>query len=153
MHPVNPFTAPLRFVPRFSSAVAKALGGAHALLAILVLSASPFSWVNVVCIAGILLSALTTWWELRAVPKDFSALLYDADGSWWATREEGVRAAGAVAGPALSSPWIVVVPLRIETRRYTVVLAADVIPRDLLRRLRIGLRHRSSKPTTTSLAA
>jgi hypothetical protein len=152
MRGTNPFTAPLRIVPRFSPICARVICAIHALLVIAVSAALPISGVSVVCVAGIIISALCTWRELRALPSAFSALLFDSQGRWWATTSEGLRFEAMMSGAPLNLPWLIVVPLTVSTRRYTLVMAADVTPRDLLRRVRIGLKHRFAAPTTTSEA-
>jgi hypothetical protein len=148
----DPFVAPLRLVLRRSGTCLKAIAVLHALLAFSVLVTYPISGASVGIITGIALSAYWTHRELCAAPRAFYALLYDSDGHWWATDHTGGRFHAVMIGTPLRTSWLVVLPLAIDRRRYTVALAADVTPPDPLRRLRVRLRYASSMPTITSAA-
>ncbi len=145
----NRFTAPLRIIPRSSPSCVIALSCVHVFAAIALLITSSAVWISGALGFGIVLSALMTWRELRA-PLRFDAVLYDSDGRWSVTTAAGERFAATVQGFPWCSPWLMVVPLRVAKQRYTLVIAADVTPPDILRRLRIRLRYASAKPATIS---
>lgn len=152
MRATNRFTAPLRIIPRQSPRCLQLCAGLHLVSAAMVLASGAWGWQRIAIIVAIGISAHLSWRELRAAPLVFGAFLYDSQGVWWATTHTGERFAVHLTGTLLCLPFLVVLPAKIAARRYTIVLAADVIPKDLMRRLRIRLRFAPSTPTTISAA-
>ncbi|MGH8597378.1 MAG: protein YgfX [Gammaproteobacteria bacterium] len=154
MQSQNSFTAPLRIILQVTPITFWILDALHLLLAVIAVSALPLAWSTPLVIAVIGVSAYLTKKELLAAPRAFKALLYDSDGQWWLTTAEGLRLRAYLKGAPLCAPYFIVLPLAVNSRRFTIVIAAESAPADLMRRLRVRLRYArstlSSRPTTTS---
>ena len=73
------------------------------------------------------------------------AVLLDSAGRWWVQYPGGRRVAACVTARALVLPFILVLPLRVAPGRQVLplVLLADNVPPDDLRRLRVRLLWQS----------
>jgi len=70
-------------------------------------------------------------------------LLWHGDGHW-TMFEDGVETAVTLAESAFIQPWLVILPLRVDTQRRVqrIVIFPDMLPEQDFRRLRVRLRSR-----------
>lgn len=151
-HPMTPMEAPLWMTPRVSRRAVQACAGVHLLVVVLCLVAWPWSPALLVAIALLVAGGRAGVETLRALPREFIAVLLAADGRWTLTDRHGERLVAVPCGVPLVAPWFVVVPLRAGTRRYCWFAGLDTLPPDTFRRLRLRLRFGPAAHATVSAA-
>ena len=123
----------LRRSPRLSAFTAIVhLGALVVVLGVLPLAAWPLA-------AAVL--ALALGWALVPKAADVVRLYGRVDDTWTLLRRDGRQEEGwrLVSEACFCRPWLVIVALRRGRRRRYVPLAADAVPADALRRLRVSL--------------
>lgn len=79
---------------------------------------------------------------VRTHPSDVIRAQGQFEGEWTLTRRDGQREAGwkVDASRSFCHPWLVILALRRDRRRGYLLLAADAVNPEALRRLRVSLR-------------
>jgi hypothetical protein len=100
-------------------------------------------WLSSAVAAGVLLSLY------RSPTESNITLLWHSDGRW-SFFKEGVEVAATLAEAAFIQPWLVILPLRVDTQRriQRIAIFPDMLPAQDFRRLRVRLRSRHEAPDT-----
>jgi hypothetical protein len=91
---------------------------------------------------AVLLIGFAFWRAARTQPGDVTRAQGQLDGDWTLMCRDGQREEGWQVDTERSfcHPWLVILALRRERRRRYLLLAADAVNADALRRLRVSLR-------------
>lgn len=97
----------------------------------------PIAWPIAIALLG-----ATLWRAVSLKPGDVIRAQGQVDGEWTLTFRDNRREAGWQIDVQRSfcHPLLVILALRRERRRLYLPLAADAVPADALRRLRVSLR-------------
>jgi hypothetical protein len=137
------FEAPLRVKPEGSWLLAAMLGGVHLMaLATVPLLALPLALKLALGMTVLfsLYRAIYTRILLRG-KRSIRELIWEPTGGVVVWDGKGQEHEGVIAPDSFVYPWAVVLNLKLEGPcRRTLVLLADSVPEDVLRRLRIRLR-------------
>ena len=148
---MNPFTAPIRVVPRRSSRLIASVYALHALAAVGLFGGWPLTGGLVALLLGVAASAVLSHLEFNAAAAVYCAVLLDSEGRWIATAHDGEQHLARLHGTPLLTAFLILIPLRVNGRFFLLALSRDTTPTDTLRRLRVRLRFGSSTPATASV--
>jgi toxin CptA len=138
------FATPLRLEPRLSRRLLLLVGFTHvgALGVVLSLREMP-AYLQLFLVSGIVLSLWHTarqqgWLQQ---PAAIRCLTWQADGDWLLETGAGETLAAQLLPSSYVHPWLVVLNLRLEDRRWprSLVLLRDSLDETTFRRLRVRL--------------
>ena len=139
----NPFAADIRIEPTPSRVIAQLLFLVHA-AAIAVVWLMPWPWGAGLALSGLVLGAwlrallLHVW---RLAGSAVVRVVVRADGSWELGLRDGRAESARLLDSSFVHPWLVVLNFAVgRWRRRHVLLPADSVNADTLRRLRVRLR-------------
>jgi hypothetical protein len=136
------FVSPIRLEPRASPLLALATIALHASAALLIASLlqSPLRVAALLLVAASLLSSSRKH-LLRSAGPRITVLLWSQHAHWTLQMAGGARVTGKLLPGSFVHPWLTVLCFATgPLTRRSVVLVADSLPKDTLRRLRVRLR-------------
>ena len=86
-------------------------------------------------------AALSLWkvFKDRANGPEIAGLQLKPDGSWMLRLSSGGDIEAKILGSSIANPWFVLLHLRTENKRYSMLIPRDSLEPDDFRRLRVAL--------------
>lgn len=149
----NRFQRPLKLSVQPSRRVLRMLALVHALAAILVLLALPWTWQILPSLLLLTFAAVASRAELQSAGAIWAGLDLNTHGQWGFHDDDGGWVPARLAGHPVVLGDLVILPLQAGARRYTIALDSTNTHADDLRRLKVRLKHELAGRAAASAAA
>ena len=144
------FAAPIRIVPSLDSHHRCVLIALHGLFALAIAWHWPWSWGKLMVVAAVIASGFISLRELNFIPRHYCAVLLTSHNLWRLTTHDGEIHQGTLTRHPVLWSWVMLIPMRVETRATTVMLTRDMLSDDQWRRLTVRLKLLPARQSTAS---